>query len=146
MNVQCDTTYSCPSGTTCCNFSGQWNCAQVGEDGVCCPDGQHACPKNYPVCNEQTGQCEGVPVKPDWGLASRIWRRIDKAMHEQAKSIKTGLSKPALTDKASQAVQTIKTELVQISNIKQQAKKWVILLAVLLTILIILTVVGLVKK
>ncbi|XP_024533602.1 low-temperature-induced cysteine proteinase [Selaginella moellendorffii] len=59
---QCDKFNKCPSGTTCCcRFPiGPkcllWGCCGV-ESAVCCPDHQHCCPHDYPVCHPKDGLC-----------------------------------------------------------------------------------------
>uniref|UniRef100_A0A665TPF0 Granulins domain-containing protein n=1 Tax=Echeneis naucrates TaxID=173247 RepID=A0A665TPF0_ECHNA len=43
-NVPCDTTTSCPDGSTCCkNKMGEWACCPLPE-AVCCDDHEHCCP------------------------------------------------------------------------------------------------------
>ncbi|KAI4887453.1 hypothetical protein NFI96_017433 [Prochilodus magdalenae] len=61
-DVKCDSTTSCPTGTTCCKLStGQWGCCphvKVGlrDEAVCCEDHVHCCPEGY-ACDIQAGTC-----------------------------------------------------------------------------------------
>ncbi|XP_041943510.1 granulin a isoform X1 [Alosa sapidissima] len=55
-DVTCDSTASCPDGTTCCkNEQGQWACCPLPE-AVCCDDHIHCCPKGT-TCDTAGGSC-----------------------------------------------------------------------------------------
>lgn len=54
--VQCDSTTSCPTGSTCCRLTtGQWGCCPHVK-AVCCDDHVHCCPGGY-TCDVQAGTC-----------------------------------------------------------------------------------------
>ncbi|XP_028843305.1 granulin a isoform X2 [Denticeps clupeoides] len=58
MDVPCNSTASCPDGTTCCKTkSGDWACCPYPE-AVCCDDHEHCCPKGT-TCDLQQGTCDG---------------------------------------------------------------------------------------
>nr|XP_055038811.1 granulin b isoform X1 [Misgurnus anguillicaudatus]XP_055038812.1 granulin b isoform X1 [Misgurnus anguillicaudatus]XP_055038813.1 granulin b isoform X1 [Misgurnus anguillicaudatus] len=58
-DVQCDSTTSCASGSTCCKLpTGSWGCCPLVE-AVCCEDHIHCCPQGY-TCNPQAATC----IKP----------------------------------------------------------------------------------
>ncbi|XP_019379104.1 PREDICTED: granulins isoform X4 [Gavialis gangeticus] len=57
QNVQCNATFSCEDGQTCCKkLSGAWACCQL-PNAVCCKDKQHCCPAGY-TCNLLAQTCE----------------------------------------------------------------------------------------
>ncbi|XP_019409475.1 PREDICTED: granulins isoform X2 [Crocodylus porosus] len=57
QNVQCNATFSCEDGQTCCKkLSGAWACCQL-PNAVCCKDEQHCCPAGY-TCNLLAQTCE----------------------------------------------------------------------------------------
>ncbi|KAM4598167.1 granulin a [Polymixia lowei] len=61
-DVPCDSTHSCPDGTTCCKVeSGDWACCPLPK-AVCCPDHLHCCPENT-TCDPTTDTCHG-PAGP----------------------------------------------------------------------------------
>eukprot|EP00062_Callorhinchus_milii_P021254 gi/632977774/ref/XP_007905535.1/ PREDICTED: granulins isoform X1 [Callorhinchus milii] len=63
LNVMCDKTASCPSGTTCCRKpSGYWGCCPVPE-AVCCVDHVHCCPRGL-TCSDM--KCEGNGETLPW--------------------------------------------------------------------------------
>ncbi|XP_072536211.1 granulin b isoform X2 [Salminus brasiliensis] len=54
--VKCDSTTSCPTGSTCCRLTtGQWGCCPHVK-AVCCEDHEHCCPEGY-TCDLQAGTC-----------------------------------------------------------------------------------------
>ncbi|XP_026876119.2 granulin b [Electrophorus electricus] len=62
---QCDDTYLCPGGTTCCRQkSGAWACCPLPQ-AVCCDDLQHCCPQGY-TCDIAQESCEhpSLPSMP----------------------------------------------------------------------------------
>jgi len=57
--VWCDEEgHACKKGSTCCKTpSNDWACCPI-EDAVCCGDeGNHCCPKGYPICDSRHGIC-----------------------------------------------------------------------------------------
>lgn len=88
--VVCDMFTECPVGTTCCckwevlEFCLSWSCCPY-EEGTCCDDREHCCPKDYPVCDGSNKDC----VKPfddndriPWAAAfaaRRRWPRDESA-------------------------------------------------------------------
>ncbi|TKS91421.1 Granulins Proepithelin [Collichthys lucidus] len=57
-DVPCDSTASCPDGTTCCkNKSGLWACCPLPK-AVCCDDHEHCCPSGT-TCDPTSTSCEG---------------------------------------------------------------------------------------
>eukprot|EP00270_Netrium_digitus_P009766 TRINITY_DN2991_c0_g1_i4.p1 TRINITY_DN2991_c0_g1~~TRINITY_DN2991_c0_g1_i4.p1 ORF type:complete len:268 (+),score=38.19 TRINITY_DN2991_c0_g1_i4:297-1100(+) len=55
--VACDATHACSAGQTCCCYqrssSGScltWGCCQL-PNAICCSDGIHCCPSDYPICS-----------------------------------------------------------------------------------------------
>uniref|UniRef100_A0A3B4XZU2 Granulins domain-containing protein n=1 Tax=Seriola lalandi dorsalis TaxID=1841481 RepID=A0A3B4XZU2_SERLL len=57
-DVACDSTASCPDGTTCCkNKEGLWACCPLPE-AVCCDDHETCCPHGT-TCDLTTGSCLG---------------------------------------------------------------------------------------
>uniref|UniRef100_A0A3Q3N845 Granulin a n=1 Tax=Mastacembelus armatus TaxID=205130 RepID=A0A3Q3N845_9TELE len=64
-DVQCDSTASCPDGTTCCKTKdGQWACCPLPE-AVCCEDFIHCCPKGK-KCNLTAQTCEDGTSSEPW--------------------------------------------------------------------------------
>ncbi|XP_070778918.1 granulin a [Enoplosus armatus] len=56
-NVTCDSTSSCPDGTTCCKkTTGDWACCPLPE-AVCCDDHEHCCPAGT-TCDLATLTCQ----------------------------------------------------------------------------------------
>lgn len=56
-DVKCDSSTSCPSGSTCCILpTGQWGCCPLVK-AVCCEDHEHCCPQGY-ICKLELGTCE----------------------------------------------------------------------------------------
>ncbi|KAM3598452.1 uncharacterized protein V6R79_018164 [Siganus canaliculatus] len=56
-NVTCDSTSSCPDGTTCCkNEQGKWACCPLPR-AVCCDDHEHCCPEGT-TCNLPASTCD----------------------------------------------------------------------------------------
>lgn len=59
---KCSLLTSCPSDETCCcgqrllGFCLLWKCCEL-TSAVCCKDGKHCCPGDYPVCDTIRGQC-----------------------------------------------------------------------------------------
>ncbi|KAG8006473.1 Granulin [Nibea albiflora] len=72
-DVPCDSTASCPDGTTCCkNKAGLWACCPLPEKtphpprkptqchpAVCCDDHEHCCPSGS-TCDPTSTSCNGV--------------------------------------------------------------------------------------
>ncbi|XP_062294871.1 granulin a [Scomber scombrus] len=57
-NVTCDSSKSCPDGTTCCKTTtGDWACCPYAE-AVCCDDHEHCCPKGT-TCDLASQTCVG---------------------------------------------------------------------------------------
>ncbi|XP_040917806.1 granulin a isoform X2 [Toxotes jaculatrix] len=64
-DVPCDSTSSCPDGTTCCKTKeGGWACCPLPE-AVCCEDFIHCCPKGK-TCNLAAQTCEGESGSMPW--------------------------------------------------------------------------------
>ncbi|XP_071102589.1 uncharacterized protein [Haliotis cracherodii] len=63
-DIQCDATYECVNGDTCCMMANhQWGCCPMPQ-AVCCSDGAHCCP-NGTTCDMPHGKCNkagGVSV------------------------------------------------------------------------------------
>ncbi|XP_029013949.1 granulin a [Betta splendens] len=58
-NVPCNSTASCPDGTTCCKTkTGDWACCPLPE-AVCCNDHEHCCPSGT-TCDLTTVTCKGA--------------------------------------------------------------------------------------
>ena len=38
--VECDSTYACPDGKTCCWLGTSWGCCGIA-NAACCPDNSH---------------------------------------------------------------------------------------------------------
>ncbi|XP_078017753.1 granulin a isoform X1 [Epinephelus lanceolatus] len=58
-NVTCDSTYSCPDGSTCCKTTtGEWACCPLPE-AVCCEDHEHCCPTGT-TCDLAEQTCNGA--------------------------------------------------------------------------------------
>ncbi|XP_078124936.1 granulin a isoform X1 [Sander vitreus] len=58
-DVSCDSTSSCPDGTTCCKTTtGTWACCPLPQ-AVCCEDHEHCCPAGT-TCDLATLSCEGT--------------------------------------------------------------------------------------
>uniref|UniRef100_A0A3Q3LAT3 Granulins domain-containing protein n=1 Tax=Labrus bergylta TaxID=56723 RepID=A0A3Q3LAT3_9LABR len=56
-DVPCNSTASCPDGSTCCKTKeGGWACCPLPE-AVCCEDFIHCCPKGK-KCNVAAGTCD----------------------------------------------------------------------------------------
>uniref|UniRef100_UPI0037E9B7E7 granulin a n=1 Tax=Semicossyphus pulcher TaxID=241346 RepID=UPI0037E9B7E7 len=56
-DVACDSTHSCPDGSTCCKkTSGDWACCPLPE-AVCCDDHEHCCPSGT-TCDLTTYTCQ----------------------------------------------------------------------------------------
>ncbi|XP_044037305.1 granulin a isoform X4 [Siniperca chuatsi] len=56
-NVTCDSTFSCPDGTTCCKkTTGDWGCCPLPQ-AVCCDDHEHCCPTGT-TCDLATLSCQ----------------------------------------------------------------------------------------
>uniref|UniRef100_A0A3B1J2V3 Granulins domain-containing protein n=1 Tax=Astyanax mexicanus TaxID=7994 RepID=A0A3B1J2V3_ASTMX len=54
--VHCDSSYTCPDGTTCCRTPyGRWACCPYNM-GQCCRDGIHCCPHGY-HCDSTSTRC-----------------------------------------------------------------------------------------
>ncbi|XP_062893882.1 progranulin-like isoform X1 [Mobula hypostoma] len=57
LDIQCDETVKCQSGSTCCKLaSGLWACCPLPQ-AVCCEDHKHCCPNGY-TCNLTAKTCE----------------------------------------------------------------------------------------
>ncbi|XP_078251393.1 progranulin-like isoform X1 [Rhinoraja longicauda] len=57
LDVQCDETVKCQSGSTCCKLvSGSWACCPLLQ-AVCCEDHEHCCPNGY-TCDLAAKSCE----------------------------------------------------------------------------------------
>ncbi|KAI3879097.1 hypothetical protein MKX03_018045 [Papaver bracteatum] len=60
--TKCSLFTKCAAGETCCcghTFLGvclSWKCCPL-EGAVCCKDGKHCCPQDYPICKTETNQC-----------------------------------------------------------------------------------------
>jgi len=55
--VKCDSENTCPAKQTCCKDpSKSWVCCPL-EDAVCCDDGLHCCPNDYPICDPSIKGC-----------------------------------------------------------------------------------------
>uniref|UniRef100_A0A4W6E481 Granulin a n=1 Tax=Lates calcarifer TaxID=8187 RepID=A0A4W6E481_LATCA len=64
-DVTCDSTKSCPDGSTCCkNAEGEWACCPLPE-AVCCDDHIHCCPKGK-KCNLAAQTCEDPGSSVPW--------------------------------------------------------------------------------
>ncbi|XP_051243037.1 granulin a isoform X5 [Dicentrarchus labrax] len=60
-NVSCDSTSSCPDGTTCCKTTeGSWACCPLPK-AVCCDDHEHCCPTGT-TCDLTTLTCNDGSV------------------------------------------------------------------------------------
>uniref|UniRef100_A0A672YVM1 Granulin a n=1 Tax=Sphaeramia orbicularis TaxID=375764 RepID=A0A672YVM1_9TELE len=58
-NVTCDSTASCPDGSTCCKTTeGTWACCPLPE-AVCCEDHEHCCPKDT-TCDLANNTCDSA--------------------------------------------------------------------------------------
>nr|XP_046271757.1 granulin a [Scatophagus argus] len=71
-NVTCDSTSSCPDGTTCCkNKEGDWSCCPLPE-AVCCDDHEHCCPHGTTcdlttlTCNHNSGSTPMLQKVPSF--------------------------------------------------------------------------------
>ncbi|XP_074273358.1 low-temperature-induced cysteine proteinase-like [Silene latifolia] len=59
---QCSLFTSCAVGETCCcgqRFLGlclSWKCCEI-DSAVCCKDGRHCCPHDYPICDTRRNLC-----------------------------------------------------------------------------------------
>ncbi|KAG8632388.1 low-temperature-induced cysteine proteinase [Manihot esculenta] len=60
--TKCDLFTHCGEGETCCcthRFIGicfSWKCCEL-DSAVCCKDGRHCCPHDYPVCDTSRSMC-----------------------------------------------------------------------------------------
>ncbi|WCJ35259.1 xylem bark cysteine peptidase 3 [Euphorbia peplus] len=60
--TKCDFLTSCGEGETCCcahkifGFCYSWKCCEL-DSAVCCNDGLHCCPHDYPVCDTKRSMC-----------------------------------------------------------------------------------------
>ncbi|KAJ8414445.1 hypothetical protein AAFF_G00053150 [Aldrovandia affinis] len=64
-NVTCDSTHTCPSGSTCCQTEeGEWACCPLLQ-AVCCEDHLHCCPRGT-VCNVTTSTCDDHTGSVPW--------------------------------------------------------------------------------
>ncbi|KAI3959098.1 hypothetical protein MKX01_023774 [Papaver californicum] len=60
--TKCSLFTKCAAGETCCcghSFLGvclSWKCCPLN-GAVCCKDGKHCRPQDYPICNTETNQC-----------------------------------------------------------------------------------------
>ncbi|XP_050962191.1 granulin a isoform X6 [Labeo rohita] len=64
-NVTCDSTKSCPDGSTCCKTQeGGWACCPLPE-AVCCDDFIHCCPHGT-TCNVAAGSCDESSGSRPW--------------------------------------------------------------------------------
>ncbi|TDH03325.1 hypothetical protein EPR50_G00161570 [Perca flavescens] len=64
-NVTCDSTTSCPDGSTCCKTAtGTWACCPLPE-AVCCEDFIHCCPKGK-KCNLAAQKCDDDTRSVPW--------------------------------------------------------------------------------
>ncbi|XP_052406912.1 granulin a isoform X22 [Carassius gibelio] len=65
QDVTCDSTKSCPDGSTCCkNKEGGWGCCPLPE-AVCCDDFIHCCPHDT-TCNVAAGSCDEPSGSQPW--------------------------------------------------------------------------------
>lgn len=59
VDVACDSTFSCPDGSTCCKTkAGDWACCPLPE-AVCCDDHEHCCPADT-TCDLALLSCNGA--------------------------------------------------------------------------------------
>ncbi|XP_010458294.1 PREDICTED: low-temperature-induced cysteine proteinase-like [Camelina sativa] len=74
--TKCNLFTSCSAAETCCcakNLFGlcfSWKCCEI-ESAVCCKDGRHCCPHDYPVCDTTRSLClkktgNFTAIKPFW--------------------------------------------------------------------------------
>ncbi|XP_050204528.1 low-temperature-induced cysteine proteinase [Mercurialis annua] len=64
--TKCDFFSRCGGGETCCcahhifGICFSWKCCEL-DSAVCCKDGLHCCPHDYPVCDTQRNACLKFP-------------------------------------------------------------------------------------
>uniref|UniRef100_A0A8C2BYT0 Granulin a n=1 Tax=Cyprinus carpio TaxID=7962 RepID=A0A8C2BYT0_CYPCA len=64
-DVPCDSTKSCPDGSTCCKTKeGGWACCPLAQ-AVCCDDFIHCCPHGT-TCNVAAGSCDETSGSQPW--------------------------------------------------------------------------------
>uniref|UniRef100_A0A8C1MMX3 Granulin a n=1 Tax=Cyprinus carpio TaxID=7962 RepID=A0A8C1MMX3_CYPCA len=64
-DVPCDSTKSCPDGSTCCKTKeGGWACCPLPQ-AVCCDDFIHCCPHGT-TCNVAAGSCDETSGSQPW--------------------------------------------------------------------------------
>ncbi|XP_057468656.1 low-temperature-induced cysteine proteinase [Actinidia eriantha] len=91
---KCDLFTSCSPGETCCctkhvfGVCMSWKCCELNS-AVCCKDGTHCCPHDYPICDTRRNKCikkteNGTMVKEiektglsgkldGWGSLLKVW-------------------------------------------------------------------------
>ena len=71
--TKCNLFTYCAADETCCcarNLFGlcfSWKCCEL-ESAVCCKDGRHCCPRDYPVCDTTRSLCLRYSSSCDLGL------------------------------------------------------------------------------
>ncbi|XP_010544099.1 PREDICTED: low-temperature-induced cysteine proteinase [Tarenaya hassleriana] len=74
--TKCNLFTYCSSGETCCcarqifGLCFSWKCCGL-ESAVCCKDGRHCCPRDYPICDTTRNLClkktgNFTEIKPFW--------------------------------------------------------------------------------
>lgn len=60
--TRCSLFSTCPAGETCCcarrflGFCSSWKCCELNS-AICCKDGVHCCPHDYPICDTSKNVC-----------------------------------------------------------------------------------------
>lgn len=65
--TRCSLFSTCPAGETCCcarrflGFCSSWKCCELNS-AICCKDGVHCCPHDYPICDTSKNVCLKVSI------------------------------------------------------------------------------------
>ncbi|XP_049925731.1 granulin a isoform X10 [Epinephelus moara] len=106
-NVTCDSTYSCPDGSTCCKTTtGEWACCPLPE-AVCCEDHEHCCPTGT-TCDLAEQTCNGAsgstPMKQKIpAFATAAPTTVAPMTQDQATSSKQDEKKEPETEEVTKA-------------------------------------------
>lgn len=92
--TKCDIFTDCGEGETCCcsyrlfGICFSWKCCKLNA-AVCCNDGQHCCPHDYPICDVKSQQCLKVRTQIHQCIFELIFRadlRTDQLVMNLQKS------------------------------------------------------------